>query len=372
MLGKQVRSVWYFADASDGFLAAIALQLNTEVFNKGESTDTAGKLCIVNKGLVFRGGMVKGRGSTWGEDFVLSPSLRREMNAWVLVFAELLTLSHMDFHDIFASVSSEDFRFCRRIIVKMTVMRGIVREAGRLLKEEPALKQRLNYRLRSEPGEESTRSSNKMFRCKTSILLTNLEKKRVADEIADEDKERRTAILEKMAEADLEELSKDPSGSPQTGVSVSLIRHVIRAELQRSESQSDLLLQRVLDEVGQIRQDLNAVASQAPHTVFLSELSGLPAGDIALRETAAPVSSSADLPARSSLFCGSSVAKEASLTSRAVEQRDRFDARLCDRSVASPPADIFADGMDERRLASPSADIFANAIDERSRVAPAA
>jgi hypothetical protein len=273
MLGPQVRSVWYFTDASDGFVAAIAVKVNTEVFNKAEDIRASGKLCIMNKGIVVRAGMIKCQGSTWGEDFVLSPSLRREEKAIVLAFAEILTLSHDDFYQIFASVSADDYRFCRKIIAKMTVVRGIIRHAQRLLNEDPSLSGRLLFRLQANRTERdaTNKRSSKLYHRKNSILMRNLEKKRAADAIADEQKERRTAIRESRTEPDEDELS----GSLQTGVSVSLIRHVVRAELRRSEDQSDKLLQRILQEVGQIRRELNAVASPEPE-------------DTASRETAPP------------------------------------------------------------------------------------
>jgi hypothetical protein len=207
--------------------------------------------------------MIKGRGSTWGEDFVLSAALRREERAWVLTFTEILTLAHEAFYEIFASVSTDDFRFCRKIIVKMTVVRGIIHYAGRMLNKDPSLGARLMYRIRSdhpEDQDQSLRTSQKVLRRRSSILLTNLEKKRAADAIADENRERKIGIRDRLTELDGDELD-----GPQAGVSVSLIRQVIRAELRRSEDQSDVLLQSILHEVGQMRLELNAVASRAPY-----------------------------------------------------------------------------------------------------------
>merc|ERR1719247_3408854 len=115
----------------------------TEVYNKGESIFLDGKLCIINRGLVVRNGMIKSRGSTWGDDFVLSSSLRRPGTAMVLAFAELLVLQQDAFYEILSSANADDFRKCRKIIVRMTVMRGVVREAWSRLRQDPSLADRI-------------------------------------------------------------------------------------------------------------------------------------------------------------------------------------------------------------------------------------
>ena len=46
MIVLQVRTVWYFKDASDELISQIAVNLDTAVFIAGERLDcTAGKLC---------------------------------------------------------------------------------------------------------------------------------------------------------------------------------------------------------------------------------------------------------------------------------------------------------------------------------------
>ena len=57
-------------EASDKFVAAIALKLKIEVYNKNETIFLEAKLCIINKGIVVKNGMIKMSGSTWGDDFV--------------------------------------------------------------------------------------------------------------------------------------------------------------------------------------------------------------------------------------------------------------------------------------------------------------
>merc|ERR1719379_1795159 len=57
--GNQVRSVWYFRAASDGFISAVALALQTEVYTSGEAVDVEAKLGIVNRGLILWNAMVK-------------------------------------------------------------------------------------------------------------------------------------------------------------------------------------------------------------------------------------------------------------------------------------------------------------------------
>merc|ERR1719171_852032 len=49
MYGKQIRSVWYFRETSDQFIAALSLRLRTEVFQTGEDILSDGKLYIINR-----------------------------------------------------------------------------------------------------------------------------------------------------------------------------------------------------------------------------------------------------------------------------------------------------------------------------------
>jgi hypothetical protein len=273
-------------DASDDFVAAIAMKLEVEVFNRGEDIPCDGKLCIMNKGLVVRGGMIKGRGSTWGEDFVLSSSLRRPVKAWVLAFNELLTLSQDSFYEIFASVSADDYRFCRKIIAKMTVIRGIIREAGRLVQQDPSLASRLGEGPKvpyfgsplkapdqQDPAPKSAQQEEEVIkesmrklarqttsmikptsRNRQSILLKNLDKKRAADLVDSEQKERRVQIKERMATA----TEEGSSGQPQTGAT-SVDRESQLRKLMREE------LLPLYQEVAAIRRELTAVAApQAP------------------------------------------------------------------------------------------------------------
>ena len=88
MYGKQIRSVWFFSESSDEFIAAISLMLRTEVYSVGEELLSDGKLHIINKGLILRNSMIKTCGSTWGDDFIFSKALRRPGKA--IVFGALL------------------------------------------------------------------------------------------------------------------------------------------------------------------------------------------------------------------------------------------------------------------------------------------
>ena len=126
MYGKQIRSVWYFRETSDQFIAALSLHLHTEVYSTGEDILSDGKLFIINRGLILRHSMIKGCGTTMGDDFIFGKILRRPVKAIVLAFAELMTLTQDAYFEVLVEASEVDYRSCRRKIVRLTVIRSVI------------------------------------------------------------------------------------------------------------------------------------------------------------------------------------------------------------------------------------------------------
>ena len=134
------------------------------MYSTGEDLLSDGKLFIISRGLVVRNSMIKSSGSTWGEDFIFTKALRRPAKAFVLAFAELLTLTQDAFFELLGDASADDYKHCRLKIVKLTVVRCLITEARRRLLEDPSLAKHL-----SKSGDPNK-----------SILWINLKREREA------------------------------------------------------------------------------------------------------------------------------------------------------------------------------------------------
>merc|ERR1719171_3020614 len=123
--GRLCRSVWYLKQCSDKFVSQICENLRITVYAQGEDINLPGYLCLISRGVVARGGVVKGRNKCFGEDFMLGERLRVQLSARALTFVELLLLQHDQWHSLIGHIAPEDFTTIRKFVVRLTVVRGV-------------------------------------------------------------------------------------------------------------------------------------------------------------------------------------------------------------------------------------------------------
>ena len=94
--------VWYLKGCSDEFVAQISRCMVAHLYVPLESISLKQpRLCIVSRGLVFRGGHILHKGSIFGEDLILeSPLLRRQPETSTLAYTELLTVEEKAFKEL--------------------------------------------------------------------------------------------------------------------------------------------------------------------------------------------------------------------------------------------------------------------------------
>jgi hypothetical protein len=95
------------------------------VYAQAEEVNLPGFLVIVNRGLVVRGGAVKGRNKCFGEDFMLGEKLRTILPTLSLTFVELLLLDQAQFHAVMSIAPIEDYHSVRTAVLRFTLIRGI-------------------------------------------------------------------------------------------------------------------------------------------------------------------------------------------------------------------------------------------------------
>jgi hypothetical protein len=140
--GAAIRGVWFMREASDAFIARIAVETKSEVLAQGESITqhVKGKLVIIQRGLSVRNGKVTSTGQVWGEDFVLSAHLRRVSSTIALTFVEVLTYDPISFYDALADASQKDYDIMRKHIVRFIFVRGMLYAAAQEMRRLQKLK----------------------------------------------------------------------------------------------------------------------------------------------------------------------------------------------------------------------------------------
>jgi len=125
--GRLIRSVRYIRQASNDFVASVALCMRCAVYIQGEKMlDCIDKLSVLNRGVVVRAGAVKRRGSSWGEDFVLAKQLQYHVASLALTFVEIVCLTASDFAEATMSATAEDHELIRKGILRLKFCRVLV------------------------------------------------------------------------------------------------------------------------------------------------------------------------------------------------------------------------------------------------------
>jgi len=131
--------VSYFSTASEKFLIALVMELNSDIFIPGEVIPWSNSLTAVSRGIASRKGRVCLAGSFWGEDFILvTSSLKDTAEARALTYAEIVTLDREVLFEIAESFPVEQ-EILRRRISQMAAARGVLKAAKiiKTLQDDP-------------------------------------------------------------------------------------------------------------------------------------------------------------------------------------------------------------------------------------------
>jgi len=125
--GRHLRSVSYISKTCDDFIASVSLCLRPAVYIQGEKMlDTIDKLCVLNRGVVVRYAVVKRKGSSWGDDFVLARRLQYWVASTALTFVEIVCLTASAFAEATKSATKEDYELIRKGILRLKFCRVLV------------------------------------------------------------------------------------------------------------------------------------------------------------------------------------------------------------------------------------------------------
>jgi len=130
-----IQDVYYLKAFKAGFAVTLLDYLVPGVFMPLEKAGVSDALCVVNRGVASRGGVVKTAGTFWGEDFILeSWDLKNHVDCRALTYVEVLMLTRESFFDCLEGFPTEA-EAVRKATVRMAVHRGVLLLA-RALKDE--------------------------------------------------------------------------------------------------------------------------------------------------------------------------------------------------------------------------------------------
>lgn len=123
---RSLRKIWYFKNLSQNFLVAVAMRMQTKMFERHEHIPIRESLCVVERGCVANLGTVLVVGSTWGEDLILShKSLRYDTNPIAMTYCEIKYLERYQLQDCLQEFP-EDAKKVRSSTVKLAIIRGVI------------------------------------------------------------------------------------------------------------------------------------------------------------------------------------------------------------------------------------------------------
>lgn len=211
MYGRACRSVYYFKYCSERFIEYMAQGLVVRVYPQAEEINLPAQLCFINRGIVVMGGAVKGRDKCFGEDFMLTDSLRATLPILALTFVELLCLSAERYREVMKAAEPEDYKRVRRWVCRLTLLRGVKVSAQRYRERRDAelkaaglyVEKKLSIFGGFEARLDSNRSGNIMHYNDALVLDTDdrfrKHEERVAELREDVDKMRTQVIAEVTA-----------------------------------------------------------------------------------------------------------------------------------------------------------------------------
>jgi potassium voltage-gated channel Eag-related subfamily H protein 7 len=115
------------------FMGELSVRFRLELYSKGEPFGEWRTFYLINNGLVAKRGKVMRRAGVFGEDVLLTCSaLAEEPRAMSLIYTEVWSLSHHEFYYVLDAEEYEAERvLIRRYTVKLSVIRGLIKEAKR-------------------------------------------------------------------------------------------------------------------------------------------------------------------------------------------------------------------------------------------------
>jgi len=121
-----IQDVYYLKSFKAGFAVTLLDYLVPGVFMPQEKAGVSDALCVVNRGVASRGGVVKTAGTFWGDDFILeSWDLKDHIDCRALTYVEVLVLTRESFFDCLEGFPAEA-EAVRKATVRMAVHRGVL------------------------------------------------------------------------------------------------------------------------------------------------------------------------------------------------------------------------------------------------------
>jgi hypothetical protein len=160
--GDWVLRVPYVARGSPGFVVEVARNLMLQMYARGEAISQIRAMFALEKGTAWSKLRRIGEGHVWGTDMILSsPELRHDVTAICISLVELRFLDYKKFSEILDEYPTEKPRV-RKYVVKLTVLRGSIAYAKKVLEVESEL-----YKFQAEKSEPSE------IRCGGSIPVSD-------------------------------------------------------------------------------------------------------------------------------------------------------------------------------------------------------
>ena len=123
--------VWYFrAGCSCTFITEIAGALDDAVYAQRETIDRPLTLYVVRTGVVAHDGVVKMRGDSWGEDFILAEdpeyaALVHDLPAVALTYCHAVMLAHSRLRRILRHSGDDDRAHLRHAVLWIVLKKKI-------------------------------------------------------------------------------------------------------------------------------------------------------------------------------------------------------------------------------------------------------
>jgi len=139
------QNVAFLQDVSLEFQAEVSMKLQQRIYTGGERFGEVWHLYALRHGLVARKGVLRilSRGSTWGEDVILSDiTLMEDPSVFCLAYTEVLIFSKADLEEILRELPREQHRI-RKYVVRLAGRRGLLRNAIMKRRDVPCMRRRL-------------------------------------------------------------------------------------------------------------------------------------------------------------------------------------------------------------------------------------